>query len=85
MKRIVILIMSVLLVCSMLSGCIGSSKPEKETEPTTAPTVATEEVSGENSPFPTPTVPIETIPKSTDDSDYQLPPGERPTVVPEVK
>lgn len=30
-----------------------------------------------------PSVPIETIPRGTDDSDYQLPPGEKPTINPE--
>ena len=85
MKRIAILILSLLLICGMLGGCTDSNKPDEETASATAPTVATQDATGIPSTFPTPTLPIEPIPENTDDSDYQLPPGERPTVVPEIK
>lgn len=85
MKRVIILLLSVCLVCSLLSGCIASNDAQKETEAPAPTEEMTELDPVESSPFPTPTLPLETIPKSTDDSDYQLPPGERPTLVPEIK
>ena len=85
MKRITILLLPLLLLCGLLSGCIASGAGGKSTEPAPNPTEATLIVPDETTPLPTPSISIETIPEKTDDSDYQLPPGERPTVVPEVK
>lgn len=78
MKHIAILTLTALLLCGLLCGCTpsGSKKPEPALDP--IPIIP-------NQTAPRPTNPIATIPRPTDDADYQLPPGERPTIVPEIK
>lgn len=78
MKRIVILALTAALLCGILCGCTPSGKEKLDPSVKPVPVIP-------NQTRPRPTVPIETIPRPTDDADYHLPPGERPTVVPEIK
>ena len=78
MKRIMILIMTTLLLFGLLAGCTLSDS--EASDPTVKPVPVIP-----NQTRPQPTVPIETIPRPSDDADYHLPPGERPTVRPEIK
>ena len=92
MKSITTLILTVLLLGSFLIGCTDSSVATEPTVPAKAisetatdVTVIPTEIPDETDPQPTLGITIETIPQSTDDSDYQLPPGERPTLEPQDK
>lgn len=78
MKRIAILILTAALLCGFLCGCTPARTEDSSPTQNPIPLIP-------NQTRPRPTVPIETIPRPTDDADYHLPPGERPTVVPEVK
>lgn len=93
MKHTHILILAFLLTCSLLSGCVHAAAEEEV--PTSSATVITpteapetmvtfEEVPEETRPFTAPDLPAETVPPRIDDSDYQLPPGETPTLEHEV-
>ena len=94
MKRFMTVFLTVLLLTGLLSGCI-SGKEAEPSETQTQPVVTTPTVTipVEIIPLPNPTesdiadpsISIEPIPENTDDSDYQLPPGERPTLTPEDK
>ena len=101
MKRFLILSLCVLLLCGILGGCrstAGGQQSSDQSNATTEAQLPQETTQKETLPIETlpqesvpilvptaPSLPIETIPKSTDDSDYQLPPGERPTTTPEIK
>ena len=80
MKKPVFLIIPVLVLCGLLCGCTppAGHSPSKPTAPVII-------LPDESRPLPTVTFPIETFPKPTDDADYHLPPGEQPSVVPEIK
>ena len=102
MKHIFILILTILLLCSLMSGCINASAGEPtptsapaDTGPTSAPTdiapteatealLPSEVIPEGSSPLMNPDLPVETVPQRNDDSDYQLPPGETPTLEHEI-
>lgn len=101
MKRLLIISLSVLLLCGILGGCRSTAggqqssdlpdtiettaAPRETTQKETLPVETYPQVTGSPLNPTAPILPVETIPKSTDDSDYQLPPGERPTPTPEIK
>lgn len=94
MRRFMTIFLTALLLAGLLSGCI-SGKEAEPSETGTQPPAATPAVTipVEIIPMPDPSDPviadpsisIEPIPDNTDDSDYQLPPGERSTLTPEDK
>ena len=88
------LIFAMLIMCGLLLGCTPVSE-EKAADPqpqaasiTEIPdetdSLPIEEIPDESAPLPTLDIAIETIPQPIDDSDYQLPPGERPTLEPQI-
>ena len=101
MKRLFCLSLCLLLLCSILGGCRSSAGGQQNSDlpnTTDATQLPQETAQKETLPIETipqesvptlvstvPTLPIETIPQSTDDSDYQLPPGEQPTTTPEIE
>ena len=91
MKHILSILMICFLCCGLLSGCRSSSSADDRTE-TTGTTQSSQETipiqilpSGSGVDFIPPTLPVDTVPENTDDSDYQIPPGEEPTINHEVQ
>ena len=87
MKRVLCILMICILCCGLLSGCRPSLGTDDQTETTgsiqqdqeTLP-IQTLPV-GSGADFTPPTLPVGTVPENTDDSDYQIPPGEEPTII----
>ncbi len=86
MKRILSILMICFLCCGLLSGCRPSpaTDDQSETTGTTQPSQETIPIqilpSGSGVDFIPPTLPVGLVPENTDDSDYQIPPGEEPTI-----